>query len=191
MNLSDSIAELQKSETLSPINKIWLNGIFGNVKHAKSKKLSVIEYYSFCSSASCAQIPIGLGSRDLPFLGFTTQHFFTLSVNDSHSWCSSRSDNYIELDLMFVHQICALKVNFSQVHRWALWYSNDTKNWSKYFQVDTCQEMLNYSVVWSVEVVRLTDVWPVPQNFFQLLFSYLMAATERVKFFLCMWWRDI
>ena len=158
-DLCNNIAELQRNEALWPVKKI----------EAKI----VIEFYSFCSFlASCAQIPLGLDSGDIPFLWFTTQHPFTLPKNDSRSWCSSRWDNYIKLDLMFVHQICALNVISSQVHRWALWFSNDTKNWSKYFQVDTCQEMLNCLVVTSVKVARLTDVRPVSPHFFQLLFSF-------------------
>jgi hypothetical protein len=109
-----------------------------------------------------------------PTLGFSALYFLTDKLprfqNGSSGWCSYTND-YLEIDLFFVHKICALKLGGDgQVDRWILWYSRDRKHWSKYRQVGGYFQVfvgrvvrwsVSHSVRWSVSrlMVGLVVGW--------------------------------
>ena len=89
--------------------------------------------------ASCAQIPLGLTSGMFPTLGFSALHSLTNEPrfqNGSNGWCSDQKNNSLEIDFLFLHKICALKLGGSnQVDRWILRYSMNGSDWLEYRQV--------------------------------------------------------
>ena len=88
---------------------------------------------------SCAQIPLGLSSGMFPSVGFSSLYSRNGQPrfqNDYPGWCSNRTDDHLDIDFFFAHEICAIKLEGNnRIDRWILRYSLDGSDWFEYKQV--------------------------------------------------------
>ena len=90
------------------------------------------------TKSSCARVPLGISSGMFSSIGFSSlysRNGQSRFQNDNPGWCFNRTDDHLEIDFFFLHEICALKLGGNnQIDRWILRYSLDGSDWWEYIQ---------------------------------------------------------